>query len=1278
MHFVTFLIFLTYCHFAFTTTLTVNYAGDDFSTTGGRNIGGELDLRGALNVINVTPDTYLLQFTLPSGSETISLNNILPILNLNNANTITLDGSNTGGSGTQITINGNTRRVFFARQGNIAIENFTIQNGRAAGGNGGTGGGGGGMGAGGGLFIHQATVSVANVSFTGCSALGGTGGASSTSRGGGGGMGGNGGAASSGAGGAGGGGIGGIGGAGSGAGGGGGGGGLGPGGNGSVSGVPGASGGGFGDGTGGAGGVGGGAGGATAGGGGGGSAGGGGGGGGVNGSAAVSVNGGVGGWGGGGGGVRSGSSSAVAGAGGFGGGGGSFTDGVPAVAGVAGDGGIGGGGGASRATAGGVNKAGAGGFGGGGGGSSAGTAKAGGVGGGTGGINAANVGGGGGGAGLGGAIFVYQGGSLTLQGGVTTSGSTVTAGAGAATGGTTGAAAATDLCLVSLGVGNTLQLSPTAISDTLTISSVIGDDSVSTLPGGTYTAGTGVGAAINKTGAGTAVLGGTNTYAGATSIGGGNLKISSPSNLGSTSGITFSSAGLLETSANMSLSTAMTLSTGGGGINVDPSVTTTLTTVFGVGSSNDFYKAGTGTLIWSSASNANFTGQVQLAGGTLQISSLAPLGSAAGITFTNNGNLDPTTSLTFSIPFTFSTGGGTLTSDLGETMTLNGNNSGSGSLTKAGAGALILNGVSSYTGGTTVSAGTLQGDTDSLQGNIVNNASLIFDQASDGTYSGTLTGIGTFEKTNAGVLTLSGSTTQTSYAVNAGTVLVNGTSTGNFTVDAAAVLGGIGTIIGDVFVSGTMAPGVGIGTITVMGNHTQLTGSTLEIEVSPTMADRLDVTGSFTTQPDVTLQILTEAGIYPPGTTYTIVNAAGGIIGPHFTVVATPPFPWIVTYNLTNIQISLAQGGIFGSFFARGANAEKVAQCLNNIIPPVGSDFRLIRGLVFLETQEQREQSLDQMQPSLFKGITLSNQQNAFSVRKAIMRRLFERVAGYCADFCNSYDIWVDGFGDFGKQTQVTNQIGYKTYTGGGTIGIDIRPLNEMILGMGATYTYTDIDWHQHRGKGRVNNVYGSIYSGWLSQYLFADAILMGSWMGAHASRNVDILYLHRSASHSNQGFQAESYVDFGVNLDFTRISLYPFVSGDYLYSHEGAYTETGAQSLNLHVKETNAQMARFETGLRASHCSMCTQNSLSLDLKASWIREFRFEGAHNTSTFSEVCCCTFTTQGYFPDRNLLGISAQIRGYFLNDVLSLSVGYDGELGSKSYDQAVDLHAEFKF
>ena len=59
---------------------------------------------------------------------------------------------------------------------------------------------------------------------------------------------------------------------------------------------------------------------------------------------------------------------------------------------------------------------------------------------------------------------------------------------------------------------------------------------------------------------------------------------------------------------------------------------------------------------------------------------------------------------------------------------------------------LILTGTNSYAGGTTVSAGTLQGNTTSLQGNIVNNAAVVFDQAATGTYAGAMSGTGSLTK----------------------------------------------------------------------------------------------------------------------------------------------------------------------------------------------------------------------------------------------------------------------------------------------------------------------------------------------------------------------------------------------------------------------------------------------------------------------------------------------------------------------------------------------------
>jgi autotransporter-associated beta strand protein len=85
------------------------------------------------------------------------------------------------------------------------------------------------------------------------------------------------------------------------------------------------------------------------------------------------------------------------------------------------------------------------------------------------------------------------------------------------------------------------------------------------------------------------------------------------------------------------------------------------------------------------------------------------------------------------------------------------NGSGVIGLTKSGTGTLTLSGPNSYTGGTIVSAGQLVGTTASLQGAITNNASVAFDQATTGNYSSLMSGSGSLTKLGVGKVMITGS-----------------------------------------------------------------------------------------------------------------------------------------------------------------------------------------------------------------------------------------------------------------------------------------------------------------------------------------------------------------------------------------------------------------------------------------------------------------------------------------------------------------------------------------
>ena len=74
-----------------------------------------------------------------------------------------------------------------------------------------------------------------------------------------------------------------------------------------------------------------------------------------------------------------------------------------------------------------------------------------------------------------------------------------------------------------------------------------------------------------------------------------------------------------------------------------------------------------------------------------------------------------------------------------------------------------------------MSAGVLQGNSASLQGNILNNASVVFNQSGTGTYAGVISGTGSMTLQGGGVLSLTGNNTYTAATtVNASTLSVNG------------------------------------------------------------------------------------------------------------------------------------------------------------------------------------------------------------------------------------------------------------------------------------------------------------------------------------------------------------------------------------------------------------------------------------------------------------------------------------------------------------------------
>jgi len=314
-----------------------------------------------------------------------------------------------------------------------------------------------------------------------------------------------------------------------------------------------------------------------------------------------------------------------------------------------------------------------------------------------------------------------------------------------------------------------------------------------------------------KAGTGTLSLTAANTYGGGTAINAGTLAVSGGAAIPDTSTVTLANV----SGAALNLFSSETIGglAGGGASGGNVSLGFSTLTV-GANSTNTAYagvisgtssltKVGSGTQTLSGVNT--FTGGTTISSGTLQIGDGGTTGSIAG-------NVVDNANLSF---------------NRADDLTYAGSISGSGSLSKLAADTLTLSGANTFTGGTTISAGTLMvgagGTTGSIAGNIVDNANLSFNRSDNVTYAGAISGSGTVTKLAADTLTLSGANTYTSSTiVSAGTLAVTG---GAAIPDASAVsLDGSSGATLSLLSSETIGSLAGGGYVTVGGNVLTLGG----------------------------------------------------------------------------------------------------------------------------------------------------------------------------------------------------------------------------------------------------------------------------------------------------------------------------------------------------------------------------------------------------------------------------------------------------------------------
>jgi autotransporter-associated beta strand protein/T5SS/PEP-CTERM-associated repeat protein len=590
-------------------------------------------------------------------------------------------------------------------------------------------------------------------------------------------------------------------------------------------------------------------------------------------------------------------------------------------------------------------------------------------------------------------------------------------------------------------------------------------------------------------------------------------------------------------------------------------------------------------------------------------------------------------------------------------------------------------------------------------------------QADAGTFStlrGVISGPGIFTKTGPGALTLSAANTYTgnTYIAEGSLFVDSSLLSPNVFVELGGLLGGNGTLLGNLFNAGTVSPGHSPGHISVDGNYTQASTGLLKIEIAGAALpqhDLLSVGGTATLNGTLQLVQLNNFKLRR-NEPITFLTANGGIVG-KFANVADD----FVTGNILEPTVvyssnSVALEAVQGSFakFAEAANLTPNQRAVAAGLDSAAGDHRANSLFNYLDYRTFAKlpadfgkispdaltsiftlgTSLDQVQSQNIQRRTDDLRSGASGFNAANLSvngdgpsfsggfDITTGVAGPSGDdgkevkeskemkevapTDNRWGAFLSGTGEWVSVGDTNNARGYNLESGGFTLGVDYKVCPNFAIGLMAGYTGTTSDLADG-GRIYVNGgkigLYGTTYvGGW-----YADIAAIGGYSSYDTRRSG----LQGDPHGSPDGGDFNAL--FGTGYDFKKggLTFGPTASFNYTYTGINGYNESGSLApLNIHGGDGESLRTAF--GFKASYDWKVGGIVIKPELSAAWQHEFGDAVYSLDSSFANGAGGAFTVNGpqLGRDSALLGAGFAIQ---CSERCSTYFYYDGELGRKNYE-----------
>lgn len=680
-------------------------------------------------------------------------------------------------------------------------------------------------------------------------------------------------------------------------------------------------------------------------------------------------------------------------------------------------------------------------------------------------------------------------------------------------------------------------------------------------------------------------LTGNNDYTGGTRLVSGILRVASDDKLGAANTKLEFDRGSLRATDTFSSSRAVDILYLAS-IFVEDNKTLTLSGVVSGGNSNHIGKAGGGTLVLSGANT--YLGNIYNNGGAVQGNST----SLRGNVFFDN---EPNNPFARSLVFDQETDG-----------VFSGTIQGRGSLIKLGDGKLILTGHNTYNLGTIVSAGILRGDAGSLQGNVLNEAAVIFDQGGLGTYYGAMSGTGTLDKDGGGKLTVVQDQTYTGVTnINAGEFNTNATFQSSVVnVNVGGTLSGNGKFFAVNNNGGTISPGNSIGTIEINGNFNMGSNSKYYAEINGATSDLIKVAGTANIQSS-TFEIAhdTDKSAPPvlPGKTYTLITTQGGltVTSPQVAIADFPFLSFTLSEDGFNGYLTTARSGDSFASLASTPNEKAVASALDaagagspawqQVMGATAAQARAAftslsnasihanaTGVMSEQSRYLRDAVTDRLRQDFAYGTNLDSGPSVLSYAPATTRNAY--AAANAIPYVKAppiaavqgplYAAWAQGIGSRGSLGGDGNASRTDHSLGGVISGVDVTFDSRWRMGVAGGYSQSSFSSPGLAASGSSESYHVAVYGGGQFGAWGLRGGASFSWNDIVTTRHVAVVNLNgvqRGAYTSNT---TQVFGELGHRFRFGTAMLEPFANVAYVrvdgnVNEAGLFAVTGSSVLD-------------------------------------------------------------------------------------------------------------------